>query len=196
MSGRSSKSLGTLSSPISVFRRRLSRRCPRCRRRPSRPSPCPGRPRRLSVALGDALRLGVVAVRDRRARPAGGRGTAALDAPRFLGDAALAVAFLVAMMSSVPSSSRTTRATRESGPAAQRYEPAHGPAAAAARRAAAGGGPEPPGYGAGTSESPSADHSEPVVVATYVDLGEAEVRRPSCGPSASRRSSSIRPREV
>jgi putative signal transducing protein len=32
-----------------------------------------------------------------------------------------------------------------------------------------------PGYGAAMSESPSADHSEPVVVATFVDLGEAEI---------------------
>jgi len=32
-----------------------------------------------------------------------------------------------------------------------------------------------PGYGAGMSDSPPVDHREPVVVATYLDLGEAEI---------------------
>ena len=34
---------------------------------------------------------------------------------------------------------------------------------------------DPPDYGAAMSDSPSADHSEPVVVATYADRGEAEI---------------------
>ena len=44
------------------------------------------------------------------------------------------------------------------------------------------------------TDSTPVDHREPVVVATYVDLGEAESRRRSCGPSGSKPRSSTRPR--
>ena len=129
----------------------------------------PGR----NLAPGDALRLGVVAVRDRRVLAGRGAGdgrarSAALPCGRGLGCCLLG---RHDELRSVVVPRRHDKGVRTDR---LRYEPPRG---FAAQRVARGGRgwPELPGYGAGMSDPPPVDHSEPVVVATYVDLGEAEV---------------------
>ena len=132
------------------------------------PSPAPGEP-----APGDALRLGVVAVRDRssgrwgsgdgRARRAAfprGRGLGCRLLGRHHELRSVVVGATTADKGAGPSVRDTSRPTVcHVGPRGLRRP----------------GSADPPGYGAVMSDSPPVDHREPVVVATYVDLGEAEI---------------------